>query len=313
MARIKKRQFKLAAALMRIESSSRGCLKDLPTVPVDILAEVMAHLLPLDILNLSRTTKAFRRFLMVRAAEFIWRRARGNAAGLPPLPDDMSEPAYASLMFDTYCHGCSADGFDTICWDLRLRYCVSCRERYFLLRGSIVKLYPELEPWCHINFYRAYPMMSFEERMHFHLPHVEALLQKTPKEELESARIKHGCGEGDWAARVFTESRRRVRTANLHVLTIVSLALLARYIMQNVGMGQEEDVIRSILREREEVPFCTGLGFRPELKVAKSREYDIRGCPGVWEAKELADEDWEEIQGPLLERLMDVRSLLEKP
>ncbi|KAJ3551943.1 hypothetical protein NM688_g4418 [Phlebia brevispora] len=73
----------------------RGCLKDLPTMSVDILTEVMSHLMPCDILHLSRTSKDFRQFLMARASEFIWRRARQNFVGLPPLPEDLSEPAVA--------------------------------------------------------------------------------------------------------------------------------------------------------------------------------------------------------------------------
>ncbi|KAK0184594.1 hypothetical protein F5146DRAFT_1006339 [Armillaria mellea] len=39
------------------------------------------------------------------SSTFVWKNARENV-NLPPLPDDMSEPQYASLAFDNYCQCC---------------------------------------------------------------------------------------------------------------------------------------------------------------------------------------------------------------
>jgi hypothetical protein len=71
------------------------------------LNQIFGHLLPLDVLNLSRTTKQIRRVLLHRSSVFIWKAARANVLGFPECPQFMSEPAYANLAFDQHCHvGC---------------------------------------------------------------------------------------------------------------------------------------------------------------------------------------------------------------
>jgi len=67
------------------------------------LLQILGHLEPLDILRLARTSRDLRSFLMIRERSSIWRTARSNV-GLPSPPDSMSEPAFANLVFDGYCH-----------------------------------------------------------------------------------------------------------------------------------------------------------------------------------------------------------------
>ena len=67
-------------------------------------AQVFSHLHPIDLLNLARTCKSFRRYLMSKKkAKGVWRAARGNVE-LPDCPAHLSEPAYANLAFVPYCH-----------------------------------------------------------------------------------------------------------------------------------------------------------------------------------------------------------------
>ncbi|KAK0494992.1 hypothetical protein EDD18DRAFT_1106848 [Armillaria luteobubalina] len=68
-----------------------------------LLQKIFSKLDPLDLLRLSRTTKDLRALLLQRSSTFIWKRARQNVKGLPPLPEDLSEPKYAHLAFDKYC------------------------------------------------------------------------------------------------------------------------------------------------------------------------------------------------------------------
>lgn len=58
----------------------------------------------MDLLNLARTTKDLRLFLMKSSSSQFWKAARLNVDALPPCPDDLSEPAYANLLFDSHCH-----------------------------------------------------------------------------------------------------------------------------------------------------------------------------------------------------------------
>ena len=85
------------------------------------LYQVFHHLHPYDLLHLARTTKTLRKLLMARSASTIWRRARENVPGLPDCPKDMSEPAYANLLFDPHCHVsaiytlCNTMGMGRVC------------------------------------------------------------------------------------------------------------------------------------------------------------------------------------------------------
>jgi hypothetical protein len=100
----------------------RGKLKMLPEMPVDILLEVrhlascflnvvynqhlqiFSLLDPLDIMRLSRTTKAIRGILMSRSAIVVWKAAFTREPELPNMPKDMNEPQWANLAFSNHCH-----------------------------------------------------------------------------------------------------------------------------------------------------------------------------------------------------------------
>ncbi|KIJ66542.1 hypothetical protein HYDPIDRAFT_26881 [Hydnomerulius pinastri MD-312] len=101
-------------------------LAELPSLPLDILFEIFGHLDPLDVLYLARTTKEFRRVLMHRSATSVWKSARTHIPGLPPCPDDMSEPAYANLCFSMHCHNCLTINVKNVYWSTRVRYCTTC-------------------------------------------------------------------------------------------------------------------------------------------------------------------------------------------
>lgn len=71
---------------------------------LDPFLQIFGHLNPADILHLARTTKELRAILMNRSAQWIWQRARANVKDLPDCPDDLTEPQYANLAFDSLCH-----------------------------------------------------------------------------------------------------------------------------------------------------------------------------------------------------------------
>lgn len=59
---------------------------------------------PRDLLNLARTSKSFRAFLLSRDSAPFWKTARKQVEGLPDCPPFLSEPQYANLLFFPYCH-----------------------------------------------------------------------------------------------------------------------------------------------------------------------------------------------------------------
>jgi hypothetical protein len=100
---------------------AKGRLAELLNMPIDVLFEVrkcyytlnchlleksqiFGHLHPLDVLNLARVTKDFRRILMHRSSSSVWKAARANVNGLPDCPPEMSEPQWAHLAFYQYCN-----------------------------------------------------------------------------------------------------------------------------------------------------------------------------------------------------------------
>jgi hypothetical protein len=71
-------------------------------VLTSLTPQISSHLTPLDLLNLSRSCRSFRRILLNRTSTPLWRASRRNVA-LPDLEDGSDEPAYASLMYDKFC------------------------------------------------------------------------------------------------------------------------------------------------------------------------------------------------------------------
>ena len=68
-----------------------------------MVPQISVHLMPLDLLHLARTSRGLRELLLKRSAAFIWRAALANVPDLPPCPDNMSELAYSSFLFDKFC------------------------------------------------------------------------------------------------------------------------------------------------------------------------------------------------------------------
>ncbi|KAJ4490788.1 hypothetical protein J3R30DRAFT_3425187 [Lentinula aciculospora] len=91
---------------LKIRRGNKGILENMLKLPLDIVLEIYSYLKPLDLLRLSRTSKDFRAFLMTRSNAIVWCTARSNVPSLPSLPSDLSEPQYANLAFDSYCHVC---------------------------------------------------------------------------------------------------------------------------------------------------------------------------------------------------------------
>jgi hypothetical protein len=105
----------------------------------------------MDLVNLARTSKALRQVLMSRKSMWVWIVARRNAGAVmvPDPPEDMSEPAWALLLFgpavcyvrrlsfsymfrfqaDFWSQQCSTKNIHHADFALRRRLCTACRKR----------------------------------------------------------------------------------------------------------------------------------------------------------------------------------------
>lgn len=69
--------------------------------------QIFGLLGPVDLLHLSRTTKAFRKVLLSNNAVSVWKAARVNRGGVPNCMPGMSEVEWANLLFGgSQCYVC---------------------------------------------------------------------------------------------------------------------------------------------------------------------------------------------------------------
>ncbi len=90
--------------------------------------QIFGHMHPRDLLNLARTTKDFRTFLMSRDASPFWKAARQQVDGLPECPEHLSEPAFANLVFFSHCHvGADVSALLVVSWRVLTACALHCR------------------------------------------------------------------------------------------------------------------------------------------------------------------------------------------
>ncbi|KAH9054760.1 hypothetical protein EDB87DRAFT_1568074 [Lactarius vividus] len=143
----------------------QGRLQDMLSLPLDVLFGIFSELLPMDLLNIARTSNALRQVLMSRKSTSVWIAARRNAGAtvVPEPPEDMSEPAWAQLLFGpAVCSQCSARNIHRVDFALRRRLCTVCRKRNLIfsikfrsqcpdLKESVMDLLPytKIGGWAH--------------------------------------------------------------------------------------------------------------------------------------------------------------------
>ncbi|KAJ3541351.1 hypothetical protein NMY22_g3923 [Coprinellus aureogranulatus] len=111
--------------------TKRGRSKNmLVEMPVDILIEIFqvmdAH--PVDLLNLARTDRALRAFILRRSVALRWWEAAfARVEPKPPVcPDDLSLPQYANLLYGRTCFYCNTTSALTRSWLAYVRICRDC-------------------------------------------------------------------------------------------------------------------------------------------------------------------------------------------
>ncbi|KIM49548.1 hypothetical protein M413DRAFT_21749 [Hebeloma cylindrosporum] len=126
---------------------NRGILKELVEMPLDVLFEIFGCLEPIDLLQLSWTSKALRALLMNRTSASLWRQTFQNLPSPhpPECPDDLNEPQYTELLFRKACHFCGKSiGTIHVAWAARLRSCTKCLDIHLQRMGFEIKPYGHL-------------------------------------------------------------------------------------------------------------------------------------------------------------------------
>ncbi|KAF6744212.1 hypothetical protein DFP72DRAFT_85972 [Ephemerocybe angulata] len=122
-----------APVVLKNDSTSKVATRvTLTGLPFDLLSEIYALLHPVDLLQLARTSKVFRKVLMNRQAsrKMIWLPALASVRGLPPCPKDLAEPRYINLLLESTCDGCSVtasrSSINTRVWKHLTNYSQTC-------------------------------------------------------------------------------------------------------------------------------------------------------------------------------------------
>ncbi|KAH9926355.1 hypothetical protein B0H21DRAFT_764156 [Amylocystis lapponica] len=110
---------------------SAGKLAQLMQMPVDVFYEIAGHLHFQDLLHLARVSKRFRGILISKKSRHLWVAARQNVPGvpLPDCPEQLSEPPYASLLYDRICMACGVGRCVNVDYGLRVRFCSACYKK----------------------------------------------------------------------------------------------------------------------------------------------------------------------------------------
>ncbi|KAI0327471.1 hypothetical protein GY45DRAFT_1257028 [Cubamyces sp. BRFM 1775] len=81
---------------------------------------------PLDLLQLSRTSKTVRAAVLAYRNRPAWQAALASVEGLPLCPEQLQEPDYAALVFEKICSLCGASRANRVEYTIGLRFCRSC-------------------------------------------------------------------------------------------------------------------------------------------------------------------------------------------
>lgn len=86
---------------------ARDNLRLFPQMPIDILLEVLGHLHPMQLMQVSRANKAFRGLLHGPVSPALWRAAFVRHPPIPMCPPDLPPRRWAALLFGPrQCEGC---------------------------------------------------------------------------------------------------------------------------------------------------------------------------------------------------------------
>ncbi|KIJ23206.1 hypothetical protein M422DRAFT_276264 [Sphaerobolus stellatus SS14] len=186
-------------------------------VPLDVLLEIVSHLSPQDLLNLSRASRLFYKLFVedARYARAAWRAARTSIPGLPDCPSDLTEPQYAKLVFESDCYECSVSKALKAEPLLRIRLCKRCRIIHIVKGDDLLQIVPGLteqlleciHPQAYTNFVSE-PNDRNVKKEFFYRRAAEAVVRRYRSEVPDYLR-----GESlDSAKAAFFENQKRKRT-----------------------------------------------------------------------------------------------------
>ncbi|KAI0089520.1 hypothetical protein BDY19DRAFT_108541 [Irpex rosettiformis] len=282
--------------------SKRGMLFQMLEMPLDVIMEICVHLQTKDMLHLSRLTKDFRAFFTSRSTQPIWKAARLNVPRLPSCPDDLTELAYAHLLFDPSCHNCPSRNCHSVYWGCRVRLCKKCynelsvsldyrsRQNYHLYDHTTIRLLndqdtvsvlvpPLGEPsWADANWIQYRPLLD-KFVLTWKATPEESRDQLIKKQVHSTVAIVNTVP----ALRKWYDDFRRSRADEL----------------EDIREARRDAIIENLKKD----------GWGPEVEYMSdtSDEQRFMDLPGVWKPQALTPRIWNAIRGRIIELMLEIR------
>ncbi|KAF8958278.1 hypothetical protein BDZ97DRAFT_1762293 [Flammula alnicola] len=283
-------------------TNSRAKLGLLPSLPLDVLFEIFSHLMPVDILYLSRTTKELRRLLLHRSATFVWKAALENVPELPACPEDLSLPFWTNLVFDSHCQNCLTNNVKSINFLLRVRYCNKCIKIKLTSESTY-----ERENKLHDIILKAVPFSHWNDRRD----------RYCTIDDKDAFIIALDAVEGDRSA--FVEKRREeIKARRLHAKEckkwLKNVTLVREAELEEIRAGREFDIRQklSVMGYDEELAFLDKMNrgvcaIQPWPGIVM-----LHSHPDIKQPKPLTERMWSNIEKDMVRYMRRARKLLEQ-
>ncbi|KAF9032479.1 hypothetical protein BDZ89DRAFT_1158513 [Hymenopellis radicata] len=278
-------------------------------LPFDVLLEIAAWLIPLDLLYLCRVNHALRNVFMTKASHGAWKQARANANNLPEPFAEISEPAWANLVYVRVCNFCWKKKVMEPDFRLRCRICAKCSETHLLALKEFLDVMPVADrPDIEMIFNLIPSNKLAYQRQKVHDTYVrltdyediENEIRQLPKgltdafrkEKLRSRKkvVQHAQLCEDWL-----DERTSAREAELKAAGKQRRkAILDRL----SSMGYENEVKYMIAADTDGFEYCE---FRFSYK-------NFMQLPQVKQNSVLTDRVWRNIEAGILEFMVGVRT-----
>ncbi|KAJ3532996.1 hypothetical protein NMY22_g7519 [Coprinellus aureogranulatus] len=281
-------------------------------LPAEILGEILSYLASVDLLHLARTTKRLRAFLMSRTAIVFWKRSRESDTDRPPCPDDMSEPAYAHMLFSDFCHKCLADDRDILVHlEARTQLCENCTLEEF-------KRWKELPEEVDPDLSELVPdtvqqLTDKEKKMDWHRSSAEYQRVARTRFHADTAMKKH---------REYTTIRRAKQKATwleeqkLSYQEVEEHARKCRDYINNQRWKERDAIWEAKRRRADQIQQkLADLGYGDEFRDtgkywAETRPDAVSSL--LYEEQELTDEEWDGIRDEFVQWMLAVRNARQK-
>ncbi|KAF9032476.1 hypothetical protein BDZ89DRAFT_1158510 [Hymenopellis radicata] len=276
-------------------------------LPFDVLLEIAAWLIPLDLLYLCRVNHALRNVFMTKASRGAWKQARANA--LPEPFAEISEPAWANLVYVRVCNFCWKKKVMEPDFRLRCRICAKCSETHLLALKEFLDVMPVADRPDIEMIFKLIPSHQWVyQRQQVH----DTYVRLTDYEDLENEIRQLPNGLTDAFRKKKIRSRKRV---------IQHAQLCEDWLDERTSAREAE--LKAAGKQRRKAIFdrLSSTGYENELKYMIAADTEFRGyssfkftyknflkLPQVKQNSVLTDRVWRNIEAGVLEFMAGVRT-----